>query len=174
MIQLYLTKIGGFHPPYKTGADRRRILVGWVQPTRDSSIFHINSRSTSDDRSMEPHQVRAPLRSATSPPPAGGKHPQSPLPAPLRAGGRPDVAFDLQRDEHGRQRPRLAPPGDPRLQRRHRRHEHDRFRHPRQRRSDDRAPVRIAPDHPGGACRWLVTARIRWHALDPDRRQPGR
>ena len=35
-------------------------------------------------------------------------------------------------DHHGRQRPRLAPPGDPRFQRRDRRDEHDRLRHPGQ------------------------------------------
>ncbi len=54
----------------------------------------------------------------------------------------------LRGDDDGRQRPGLAPPGDPRFQRRHGRDEYDRLRHPRRRRPDDRtrhAPARRSP-----------------------------
>ena len=75
---------------------------------------------------------------------------------------------------HGRHRPRLAPPGDPRLQRRDGRHEHDRLRHPGRGRPDDRPALAAAGDHQPGADRRLLPAGLRRHAADRAERQPGR
>ena len=88
-------------PPAVVGADRGRVLVGWLKSTNRTILFDINSRSTRDGHGMELHQQLTSFRSSAPPPPTGGKLQQHPLPAPIRAGGRPDVALDLQRDEHG-------------------------------------------------------------------------
>ena len=81
-----------------------------------------------------------------------------------------DGVFVVTHD--GRQRPRLAPPGDPRFQRRDRRHEYDRLRHPGRRGPDDRAGLAPARDHEPGAHRRHDAAGLRRHAADRDRR-PG-
>ena len=70
-------------------------------------------------------------------------------------GGRHQPRRHLDRDcpqlrghHHRRQRPRLAPPGDPRFQRRDRSDQHHRLRHLRSRRADDRACSRPCPRSP--------------------------
>ena len=76
--------------------------------------------------------------------------------------------------DHGRQRPRLAPPGDPRFQRRHRRRQHDRLRHPGPGRADDRAALAPARDHQPGPDRRLLAAGLRRHAADRAERRARR
>ena len=66
---------------------------------------------------------------------------------------------DLPGHEHRRQRSRLAPPGHPRFRRRPRGDEHDRLRHPGQRRSDHRRGLAPARDHQPGRHRRLLAAR---------------
>ena len=63
-------------------------------------------------------------------------------PLPGMDGG-PDAPVHLPGEQHRRQRPRLAPPGDPRFQRCRRSDEHDRLRHLGDRRANDRSALSL-------------------------------
>ena len=97
-----------------------------------------------------------------------------PAPPPPGGDGGPDAPVHLPGEQHRRQRPRLAPPGDPRFQQCRRSDEHDRLRYPGHRRANDRSALFSARDHQPGADRRHIAARLRRHAADRAERQPGR
>ena len=79
---------------------------------------------------------------------------------------------DVPCDQHGRQRPRLAPPGHPRFQRRHGRDQYHRLRHPGYWSADDRAGLAPAGDHQPGGHRRHDAAGLCQLTVDRHRR-PG-
>ena len=83
--------------------------------------------SSTSNRGLCFHRIR---RRRGSKPDSGFSRLYLSASTPLRIHGRPDVAGQLPRHQHGRQRPGLAAAGDPRFRCRNGRDEHDRFLHP--------------------------------------------